>query len=64
MRSATARTGEESVGGPIWNKIGVLVYSGLFLSEDAGIQKIFKDKPEAGVRVRILLVSYLSPQGF
>ena len=25
-------------------EIGVLVYSGLFLSEDAGIQKIFKDK--------------------
>jgi transcriptional regulator with XRE-family HTH domain len=36
-------------------EIGVLVYSGLFLSEDAGIQKIFKDKAAAGVRVRILL---------
>ena len=36
-------------------EIGVLVYSGLFLSEDAGIQKIFKDKAKAGVRVRILL---------
>ena len=41
-------------------EIGVLVYSGLFLSEDAGIQKIFKDKAEAGVRVRILLGSPLS----
>ncbi len=36
-------------------EIGVLVYSGLFLSEDAGIQKILKDKAAAGVRVRILL---------
>ena len=36
-------------------EIGVLVYSGLFLSEDEGVQKIFKDKAKAGVRVRILL---------
>ena len=36
-------------------EIGVLVYSGLFLSEDAGIQKILKNKAAAGVRVRILL---------
>jgi len=36
-------------------EIGVLVYSGLFLSEDAGVQRIFKDKAAAGVRVRILL---------
>jgi transcriptional regulator with XRE-family HTH domain len=36
-------------------EIGVLVYSGLFLSEDAGIQKMFKEKAKAGVRVRILL---------
>jgi transcriptional regulator with XRE-family HTH domain len=35
--------------------IGVLVYSGLFLSEDAGIQRIFRQKADAGVRVRILL---------
>ena len=40
-------------------EIGVLVYSGLFLSEDAGIQKILKDKAAAGVRVRILLGSPL-----
>ena len=33
----------------------MLVYAGLFLSEDAGIQKILKDKAAAGVRVRILL---------
>jgi transcriptional regulator with XRE-family HTH domain len=36
-------------------EIGVLVYAGLFLSEDAGVQKIFKDKASSGVRVRILL---------
>ena len=33
-------------------EIGVLVYSGLFISEDAGVQKILKDKAAAGVRVR------------
>ena len=33
----------------------MLVYSGLFVSEDAGIQRIFRDKAGAGVRVRILL---------
>ncbi|MFC3738837.1 XRE family transcriptional regulator [Paractinoplanes deccanensis] len=37
------------------SEIGVLVYSGLFVSEDAGIQRIFRRKAEAGVRVRILL---------
>jgi transcriptional regulator with XRE-family HTH domain len=37
------------------DEIGVLVYSGLFLSEDAGIQQIFRQKAAAGVRVRILL---------
>jgi transcriptional regulator with XRE-family HTH domain len=36
-------------------EIGVLVYSGLFLSEDARVQWIIKAKAEAGVRVRILL---------
>ena len=36
-------------------EIGVLVYSGLFLSEDAGVQRILKDRAKAGVRVRILL---------
>jgi transcriptional regulator with XRE-family HTH domain len=36
-------------------EIGVLVYAGLFLSEDAGVQKILKDKASSGVRVRILL---------
>ncbi len=35
--------------------IGVLVYSGLFLSEDTGIHRIFRAKANEGVRIRILL---------
>ena len=37
------------------DEIGVLVYSGLFVSEDTGIHRIFRKKSDAGVRVRILL---------
>jgi transcriptional regulator with XRE-family HTH domain len=37
------------------NEIGVLVYSGLFLSEDAGLQRILKERANAGARIRILL---------
>ncbi|WP_026404863.1 helix-turn-helix domain-containing protein [Actinomadura rifamycini] len=37
------------------NEIGILVYSGLFLAEDAGAQRILADKARKGVRVRILL---------
>lgn len=36
-------------------EIGVLVYSGLFLAEDAGVQRILRKRAKAGVRVRILL---------
>lgn len=36
-------------------EIGVLVYSGLFLSEDAGVRRIFREKADAGARVRVLL---------
>jgi transcriptional regulator with XRE-family HTH domain len=36
-------------------EIGVLVYSGLFLSEDAGARRIFRKKADAGAHVRILL---------
>jgi transcriptional regulator with XRE-family HTH domain len=36
-------------------EIGVLVYAGLFLSEDAGLQKIIRKKAESGARVRMLL---------
>jgi transcriptional regulator with XRE-family HTH domain len=52
-----------TVPGELWHRlfdsaeeeIGVLVYSGLFISEDMGIQRIFRKKADAGVRVRILL---------
>jgi transcriptional regulator with XRE-family HTH domain len=43
-------------------EIGVLVYSGLFLAEDSGIQKILAAKASAGVRVRILLGDPASSQ--
>lgn len=36
-------------------EIGVLVYVGLFMAEDTTIQRIFRAKADAGVRVRILL---------
>ncbi|MBR7830248.1 XRE family transcriptional regulator [Actinospica sp. MGRD01-02] len=36
-------------------EIGVLVYSGLFLSEDMGIHRIFRNKADAGVKIHILL---------
>ncbi len=36
-------------------EIGVLVYSGLFLSEDSRVQRIIKAKAGSGVRVRMLL---------
>jgi transcriptional regulator with XRE-family HTH domain len=36
-------------------EIGVLVYSGLFLSEDTGVQRVFREKAGSGARVRILL---------
>jgi transcriptional regulator with XRE-family HTH domain len=37
------------------DEIGVLVYSGLFLSEDAGIRQTFQRKATKGARIRILL---------
>ena len=43
------------------SEIGVLVYAGLFLSEDSGIQRTFAEKARAGVRVRILLGDPKSP---
>lgn len=35
--------------------IGILVYSGLFLAEDAGVQRVLRRKADAGAQVRILL---------
>jgi transcriptional regulator with XRE-family HTH domain len=37
------------------SEISILVYSGLFLAEDAGIVKLLGDKAQSGVIVRILL---------
>ncbi len=37
--------------------IGVLVYSGLFLAEDAGIQRVFRNKADAG-KIRNAIVLY------
>jgi hypothetical protein len=36
-------------------EIGVLVYAGLFLAEDAGLHRIIKKKAKAGARVRFLV---------
>lgn len=36
-------------------EIGVLVYSGLFLSEDSGVLRVLRAKADAGVRIRVLL---------
>jgi transcriptional regulator with XRE-family HTH domain len=36
-------------------EIGVLVYSGLWLAEDSGVQRTLAEKARAGVRVRVLL---------
>ncbi|MBB6345510.1 transcriptional regulator with XRE-family HTH domain [Nonomuraea muscovyensis] len=36
-------------------EIDVLVYSGLFLADDAGMVRLFGEKARSGVRVRILL---------
>jgi transcriptional regulator with XRE-family HTH domain len=36
-------------------EIGILVYSGLFLADDAGMLRLFAQKASGGARVRILL---------
>ncbi|MGI5285146.1 helix-turn-helix domain-containing protein [Nonomuraea polychroma] len=38
-----------------FEEIGVLVYSGLFLADDTGLVRMFGEKADAGVKVRILL---------
>ncbi|MEU6740516.1 XRE family transcriptional regulator [Streptosporangium sandarakinum] len=43
-------------------EIGILVYSGLFLAEDAGLLRILAQRARAGVRVRILLGDPDSPE--
>jgi hypothetical protein len=42
-------------------EIGILVYSGYFMAEDAGIKRLLASKAESGVRVRILLGDPESP---
>jgi len=42
-------------------EIGVLVYSGLFLADDAGMLRLFVRKASSGTRVRILLGDPDSP---
>jgi hypothetical protein len=36
-------------------EIGILVYSGHFLAEDAGLRRMLASKAESGVRVRVML---------
>ncbi|MEU4540910.1 XRE family transcriptional regulator [Streptosporangium sp. NPDC023825] len=43
-------------------EIGILVYSGLFLAEDAGLLRILTERARTGARVRILLGDPDSPQ--
>jgi transcriptional regulator with XRE-family HTH domain len=42
-------------------EIGVLVYSGHFMAEDAGLKRLLASKAESGTRVRILLGDPDSP---
>lgn len=44
------------------NEIGILVYAGLFLAEDAGAQRLLADKAKSGVRIRILFGDPDSPE--
>src|SRR5215207_5883651 len=43
-------------------EIGILVYSGLFLAEDAGVQRLLGERARAGVRVRVLIGDPDSPE--
>jgi hypothetical protein len=54
-RSEVPRGVWENLFSSAEREIGVLAYSGLFLSEDARVQRIFKSKAGTGVRVRIML---------
>jgi transcriptional regulator with XRE-family HTH domain len=42
-------------------EIGVLVYSGMFLTDDVGVHEVFADRANAGAQVRILLGDPDSP---
>jgi transcriptional regulator with XRE-family HTH domain len=43
------------------HEIGILVYAGVFMAEDAGLKRLLGSKAESGVRVRILLGDPDSP---
>jgi len=61
-RSDVPRDAWEHLFAAAEREIGVLVYSGLFLAEDAAVQKILANKASAGVLVRVLLGDPASPQ--
>ena len=61
-RSAVPQEVWERLFDAAQTEIGVLVYAGLFLAEDADVQKILAAKARAGVRVRMLLGDPDSPQ--
>jgi transcriptional regulator with XRE-family HTH domain len=54
-RSEVPRELWQRLFGEAESEIGVLVFSGSFLSEDSGIKRIFADRARAGVRIRMLL---------
>jgi transcriptional regulator with XRE-family HTH domain len=61
-RSDVPRDAWERLFASAERDIGVLVYAGLFLAEDAAAKKVLADRARAGVRVRILLGDPDSPQ--
>jgi transcriptional regulator with XRE-family HTH domain len=61
-RSDVPRDVWERLFAPAERDIGVLVYSGLALAEDTGVQKILAERAREGVRVRVLLGDPDSPQ--
>jgi transcriptional regulator with XRE-family HTH domain len=61
-RTEVPRDGWERLFASAEQDIGVLVYSGLFLAEDQGVQRTLAEKAQAGVRVRFLLGNPDSPQ--
>jgi transcriptional regulator with XRE-family HTH domain len=54
-RSDVPRDAWERLFASAEREIGVLVYAGLFLAEDAAAKKVLADQARAGVRVRVLL---------
>jgi transcriptional regulator with XRE-family HTH domain len=61
-RSDVPRTAWQRLFASAEREIGVLVYAGLFLAEDAGLQDVLAARARAGVRVRILLGDPASTQ--